>query len=767
MATATLIDRRGFLKRSGALLFAVPAAGALSIFPLAAARAQHGYADSRAIAPAELDSWITVETNGAVTAYFGKMDMGQGVDTAVAQFVADELDVAIERVAVVMGDTHRTPNQGGASGSTGCRQGAIALRDAAAEARRVFLSRASELLGAAVEDLRVEDGRVFVTADPARSVEYGEIIADGFRQALDWNERYGNALVVTGSARPKDPSTYRVVGTSVPRKDIPGKILATTEYCHHVQLPEMLHGRVLRPPVANSVPLSFDADSIADIPGSRVVHRGDFLAVVAEDEWRAVKAARALVVTWSTTEAPFPDGAALYEHIRGAPVAADNSVANFGPRQDYDTAPSLAAIASASRQVEAEYELPFHSHARMGPSIGVADVRDGEALVFSDTQKPHDTRDGIAKLLGLPAERVRVIWKPGSGSYGRSDADEAAFEAAVLSQALGRPVRVQWSRAEGHAWDPKAPAAVVRCRAGLDARGAIAGWYFHARGFSGWDVLFNASEPNDTLVGQLLGWPKQDQHNYGVPGGSYRFPNAVHFWETVPPLLERASPLRTAHMRAPQGPHLQFALDSFIDEVAAAGGHDPIALRLAHLGDEREIAVLRAVAEASSWQPRPSPGNLAAGRLLQGRGVSLYSGYGGYAATVCEVEVDRVTGRIWPRRVFVAHECGLIINPLGLRTTIEGNVVQGISRALFEEVRFDRERVLSVDWASYPILEVADAPEVIQMTLIDRPELPPGGAGEPTHVTIAGAIGNAVFDATGVRFRRLPLNPATVRSALA
>jgi nicotinate dehydrogenase subunit B len=391
----------------------------------------------------------------------------------------------------------------------------------------------------------------------------------------------------------------------------------------------------------------------------------------------------------------------------------------------------------------------------------------------------------------MPPDKVRVIWKPGPGSYGRSDADEAAFEAAVLSRAVGRPVRVQWMRDEGHAWDPKAPAAVITCKAGLDSDGALTAWYFRAKGFSGWDVMFNASEPKDTLVGQLLGWDKGDAHNFGVTGESYVFPNSVKFWETIPPLLARASPLRCAHMRAPQEPQLHFAQECFIDEVAAAAGVDPIELRLKHLTDEREIAVLEAVARLSDWQVRGSAAAArspvsgsgsgagtdagersntrtasGSGRLLRGRGVAINSGFGGYVATVCEVEVDRDTGRVWPRRFFVAHDCGVIINPQGLKTTIEGNVVQGVSRTLFEEVRFDEQSVRSVDWTSYPILEMTDAPESIEIVTIDRPDMPAGGAGEPAHVTIPAAIGNAVFDATGVRFRRLPLTPERVKAGL-
>jgi CO/xanthine dehydrogenase Mo-binding subunit len=759
------LHRREFLKGGASLVFALGAAGGVTILPLRRAEAQSLAAAPRAIGPTSLDTWLSIDTEGAVTAYFGKMDMGQGVDTAIAQVVAEELDVDVARVAVVMGDTHRTPNQGGASGSSGCRQGAVPLRNAAAEARRVLVARASERLGVPAERLNVSNGTVRA-AEAGPSVTYADLIREGFETELDWNGQYGNGLLVTGTADPKSHTTHKVVGTSVARKDIPGKVLATTEFCHHVTLPGMLHGRCIRPPVANAVPVSVDASSIEDIEGVRVVHKGDFLAVVAEREWHAIRAARQLRVTWSETAPPFPSMDTLFDHIRNAPVAADSSRAGFGGGRPFDTKSSLDAIAAAPTKLEAEYEIPFQSHARMAPSVGVASVRDGEALVYSDTQKPHNTRDGIAKLLGLPPEKVRVIWKPGPGSYGRSDADEAAFEAALLSQEIGAPVRVQWMRDEGHAWDPKAPACVISCKAGLDAARELVAWYFRAKGFSGWDVMFNAADPKDTLVGQLVGFAKGDAHNFGVPEESYAFPNAVKYWETIAPLLERASPLRCAHMRAPQEPQLHFAQECFIDEVAHAAGLDPIAVRLKHLTDPREIAVLEAVARLANWQSRTSPVAERNGTVLRGRGVAINSGFGGYVATVCEVEVDRASGRVWPRRFFVAHDCGLIINPQSLRATIEGNIVQGVSRTLFEEVRFDPSNVRSVDWISYPILEAMDAPESIEIVTINRPELPAGGAGEPAHVTVPAAIGNAVFDATGVRIRRLPLTPERVRALL-
>ncbi|HTQ99773.1 MAG TPA: molybdopterin cofactor-binding domain-containing protein [Candidatus Acidoferrum sp.] len=760
-----LLDRRSFLKGTGTLVFALGTSG-VAMLKLSAAEAATLTAAPRAIGPKSLDTWLAFDAaSGNVTAFFGKMDMGQGVDTAIAMVVADELDLDVARVSVVMGDTARTPNQGGASGSSGCRLGAIALRNAAAEAKRVLVSRAAERLQVSTDQLQVVDGVVQVINDRNRKVSYRELIADGFATELDWNNRYGNNLNVTGKAKPKTPDQYKVVGTPVARKDIPGKVLATTEFCHHVTLPGMLHARSLRPPVAGSVPVAVDESSIKHYADARVVRKGDYLAVVADSEWHAIKAARELKVTWSDAPAPFPGMNKLFDYIRSAPTASDSAKGGFGGTA-YDTKPALAAIGAAAKKIEAEYEVPFQSHARMGPSVGVADVSNGEALIYSDTQKSHDTRDGLAKFLGLPPDKVRVVWKPGPGSYGRSDSDEAAFEAALLSQILGKPVRVQWMRNEGHGWDPKAPACVIACKAGLDANGNVDGWYFHARGFSGWDVNFNAAEPRDTLVGQLTGFVKADAHNFGAPGESYAFANAVKFWETVPTFLTRASPLRTSHMRAPQEPQVHFAHESFVDEVAAAAGIDPVALRLQHLKDPREIAVIEAVAKLSKWEARPSPAKDRSGKLLRGRGISLCNTFGGYVATVVEVEVERDTGRVWARNVHVAHDCGLILNPQALRTTIEGNVVQGLSRTLCEEVRFDERNVQSVDWLSYPILDVMQAPQRIDIVTINRPEQPAGGAGEPAHVTIPAAVANAVFDATGVRMRRLPLTPERVLAAL-
>jgi nicotinate dehydrogenase subunit B len=398
----------------------------------------------------------------------------------------------------------------------------------------------------------------------------------------------------------------------------------------------------------------------------------------------------------------------------------------------------------------------------------VADVRGDRADIWSDTQKPHYQREGIAKLLGLPLANVHVTWVPGAGSYGRSDADEAPFEAALLSRHFGRPVRMQWMRDEGMAWDPKAPAAVVMMKAGLDDTNRVTAWYFKAKGFNGWDVKYWADAPEQVLMGQLMGMTRPAAYNFSVPEESYLFPNHVHWWETVPPYLQNASPLRTAHMRAPQEMQTRFAQESFIDEVAHAAGNDPVEFRLKHMQDVREKDVLRAAADKFGWSPSWSPNRVGSsrGKLSVGRGAAVFSGYGSYTAIACEVEVHEDSGRIRVRKIVVALDCGLVVNPIGVRAALEGQIMQGLSRALYEEVQFDERKVTSIDWQSYRIAGLDDVPGQVELVLLQRPDQAIGGAGEPAIVSIPAAVANAVFNATGIRIRRYPLTPGVVKKAL-
>ena len=706
-----------------------------------------------------------------MTAFFGKMDMGQGVDISIAQIVADELDLPIERVDVVMGDTALTVNQGGASGSTAIERGANPLRSAAAEARRILLELGAERLGVDTEQVAVADGTVYLRtdpADPAGRAGYGELIGGRhFDVRLEWNGLYGNALDARGSAAPKDPSEYRVVGQSFPRRDLPDIVMGTHEFIVDVRVPDMMHGRVVRPPVAGSVPVSVNADSISGISGARVVHEGDYLGVVAEREWDAVRAAEQLEVIWSDVAPPFPAMDDLYDYIRRAPVVRESAGGGRGADVAPDREAVETAFARADRMLQAEYEFPFQSHASMGPACAVCDYRGDSATLWTGSQKPHYAAEGVAAILELPAENVRGIWVPGPGSYGRNDAGDAAMDAAVLSRAVGRPVRVQGMRAEGTAWDPKAPASVHFIRAGLDASSNVTGYEMRMKGFSAGDIESNESDPGYSYAGALMGWPNASVHRLSNPGDRYEFPVDVRYWQTIAPLLERASPLRTAHLRDPLGPQNHFAGECFMDEMAVAVGADPVEFRLRYLPDGRDADVLRAAAERYGWDPAvPGPGTLPTSGVVSGRGVAYTRRGSPVVAVIADVDVDLDTGRVWPRRFVVASDQGIVVNPLWLRRTIEGNIIHAVSRTLFEEVQFTPERVTSVDWISYPILEMADAPEEIDIVLLDRPDLPPYGAGEASTRTVTPAIANAVFDATGLRIRRAPLTRERILAAL-
>ena len=742
----TTLTRREFLKTSGALVvsFAAP--------PVTGALAQVA-AGKPALVPTELDSWIAVLPDGRVQAFFGKMDMGQGLEVVIAQIVADELDVACDKVDVLMGDTGTSCNQGGASGSTGVSNGGRLLRSAAAEARRLLLESGSKRLGVPAEQLRVEEG--IILSQDGRKVAYSELVGGKyFHHPVEWNKQVGNAMDIKVRAKPKTPQEYRVVGKSFARRDVAWKVYGTDRFVTDVRVKGMLHARVIRPPRAACKVRGVDEASIRSIRGARVVREKDFVAVVAPREWDAVRAAQMLKVDWHALDGAFPAMDSLHEHIRSAKVVKREEPVKKG---------DLAAAFSAPgvRIVEAQYEWPFQSHASMGPGCAVADAKADRCTVWTGSQKPHFVRDGVAKLLGMAPEKVRAIWVAGPGSYGRNDAGDAALDAAFLSKAAGKPVRVQGMRADGTAWDPKGPACVHRARAAIDASGKVIGYEFVAKGFSRQHIATNESDPADSLVGQATGIPAKGTQIFGVPAESYGFENKLLAWETIAPLVENCSPLRTAHMRDPVGPEIHFGAEQFIDELAAAVGEDPVAFRLRYLTDPRHQAVVKAAAEKAGWQARNS-----SERTMKGRGIAFAERNGTAVAAVAEVEVERSTGRIWARRVVVAHDCGLVINPQGLRYTIEGNVVQGISRAVYEQVRFDRDAVSSVDWASYPILEMQDAPAAIEVVLINRPEVAPSGAGEPTMRVIPAAVANAFFDATGVRLRKAPLNAERVKAAL-
>ncbi len=758
MEKSAAFSRRSLLKGGGALVVSLGAPGTLDF-----ARADDNAtlaATKPPLTPDQLSSYLAVNADGSISAYFGKMDMGQGLSVAIRQIVAEELDVPFARVNLTIGDTASTVNQGGASGSTGVQEGGKQMRMAAAEARRVLVNMAADKLGVAADQLAVTNGVVSAISDPTKKISYADLVGGQFFNVhLDWNGKYGNPLYAPGKAQPKDPKDHKIVGQSFKRDDIAPKVFAQADFTTDVKVPGMVHGRMIRPAIAGAVPVKVDESSIKDTPGAQVVWEKSFLGVVANREWDAIKAAGQLKVEWSDAAPPFPNQNALYDHIRNAPTrkreVAGKEVGNVDE-----------AFKAATRIIQAEYEWPFQSHSCMGPACALVDIKDGHVSCWSGTQKAHFVRTGVAAILGMPEENVHVIWTTGPGSYGRNDADDCAMDAAVLAKSVGKPVRLQYMRDQGTGWDPKAPASIHQARAAIDASGKVVAYDYLSKGFSRVDVDTNGSKPQDTLAGQTLGIPLKSGDGFGVPGESYGFDNKRSAWETIAPLLDRASPLRSSHMRDPVGPQITFASESFMDEVAAELNVDPIEFRLRYVKEPRDIAVIKAAADKAGWQTRPSPRKDQAGDKVSGRGIGYAGRNGTRVAVIAEVEVDRRSGKIWARKLTVAHDCGQIINPDTLRRVIENNVVQGVSRALWEEVKFDTKNVTSVDWRTYPILDITEAPEQIDVVMINHPEIASSGAGEASTRPVAAAIANAVFDATGVRIRRAPLSPDRVKSAL-
>jgi len=757
MDKPSAFSRRALLKGAGALVVSV--GSPLGLDALLAIDRAYAQGAKPPLMPDQLSSYIAINADGTVSAFFGKMDMGHGLFVAIGQMVAEELDVPFKAVTVFMGDTATSVNQGGASGSTGIQFGGKQMRMAAAEARRVLVEMAAEKLGTPADQLIVVNGIINAAFNRDKKTSYAELIGGRyFNVQLDWNKQWGNPLYAPGKAQPKKASEYKIVGKPIKREDVAPKVFCIEDFSTDVKVPGMAHGRVIRPAVAGAVPVKVDEASIKDIPGVKVVWQKDFLGLIAEKEWDAVRAAEKLKVEWSSAAPPFPEQAALYEHIRKAPVRKRDEGKPVGNVDD--------AMRSAARVVEAEYEWPFQSHASMGPACALVEIKDGQATCWTGSQKSHFVRDGVADMLGLPPDKVRAIWVTGPGAYGRNDAGDAAMDAAVLAKATGRAVRLQYTRDQGTGWDPKGPASIHRARAAIDASGNVIGYDFLSKGFSRLDVLMNESKAADTLAGHLLGAPLKVNDGFGVPAEVYEFASKRTAWETIAPLLERASPLRSAHLRDPVGPQIHFASESFMDEVAHAVGADPVEFRLKHLKAPRDIAVIKAAAERAKWQTRASPRRDQTGNTVSGRGIAYSQRNGTVCAVIAEVDVDRASGKIWARKFTVAHDCGQIINPDGLVKCIEGNIIQGISRTLWEEVAFDNKAVTSVDWLTYPILDITETPEAIDCVLIDRPDAPPTGAGEPSIRPVAAAIANAIFDATGVRIRRVPFSPDRVKAAL-
>jgi CO/xanthine dehydrogenase Mo-binding subunit len=726
------LSRREFLKGTGVLVVG---------FSIGGARMLEGFtnvhAPQSAPSAGQLDSWLAIGADDSITVFCGKVELGTGVSTALRQIVAEELDVPFERITWIQGDSDRTVDQGSTVGSQSVKRGGAQLRQAAAEARAALVELAAAKLGAPAASLVVADGAIAVRGAAGRKARFGELIG---------GKRFERA--VTGSAPTKSPRDYQVVGKPIRRAELPAKMTGRHTYVHDVRVDGMLHARVVRPASIGARLSSVDDGGLREIPGARVVRKGDFLAVVADREDDAIRGAGAIRAVWSES-ATLPDMASLHESLMKIP-ATDRVVTDAGDVP--------AKIAGAHRTVRARYTWPFQMHASIGPSCAVADVKGNAATVWSSTQGAHTLKGAIAHLLGMEPDAVHVIWTEGSGCYGHNGSDDAAADAALISQLVGRPVRVQWMRADEHGWEPKGAAMIMDVSGGVDEDGRIAGWDYavwtpthSSRPSAQSAASFIAAQLTGTTPSSRgsLGGERNARHTYMVPAT-----------RVVAHLLQSA-PLRTSSLRGLGSPQNSFANESFMDELAAAARADPVEFRLRHLTDPRAIAVVNAAARLAKWERRAprAPAAGAVGGVSTGRGFAFvqYEGTEAYVAAAVDVEVDPAAHAVRVKRVCVAHDCGLIVNPDGLRNQIEGNVIQGISRTLKEVVTFDHSRVTSLDWRSYPILTFAEAPDSIDIELIDHPEAPSVGAGEAATSPMPGAIANAIYDATGVRLRSAPL----------
>jgi nicotinate dehydrogenase subunit B len=751
METST-ISRRELLKGTGALVVS------FSLFGSAArvlAQAAAGGGEPEA---ASLDSWLAVAQDGTVTVFTSKVELGTGTETALAQIVAEELDVPFGRIHMEAGDTSKTVDQAVTAASRTIERAGPQLRQAAAVGRHELVRMASERLNTPANQLTVVDGVVSANGDSTRKVSYAELIGDKRFNVKMETSGTGWDLKISPDVQVKNVNDYKIVGMSVRRTDLPGKFTGEFTYAHDVRVPGMLHGRVVRPPVVSSKPTNVDESSIKQIPGVvKVVQDGNFVGVVAQTEWAAIQAARALKVTWSTPSTSLPANPdELYTYLKNTKSYNDQVTVNKGNPD--------AAIAQASKKYEATYRWPFQLHGMLGPSCAVADVRSDSVTVWSGTQGPFRTRKSLSDLLHIPEKNIRVIFREESGCYGRLSPDDAPHDAVLLSRAVGKPVRVQWTRADEHGWEPKGPAQFISVRAGVDGQGNLVAWDYMERGFP-----WTESAINPLLAGRQIGMksvnPGQGNGNAGG-GEAYEFENQRVVAALIPWSQDPPTPLRTSNLRAPGDLARTFASESLLDEIAADLHVDPVQFRLRYLKNNKRVTeVLVAATQAAQWKERVSHSEPSSGSKATGRGVSISGRDGTVTAAVAEVEVDKSSGEITVKRVTLAHDCGLIVNPDGLRNQVEGNVIQGVSRTLLEEVRFDANGMKNLDWVSYPILTYRRVPDV-QIVLINRKEMPALGGGEPSTVPVPAAIANAVYDAIGVHAREVPITPQKVQALL-
>ncbi|MGA7622860.1 MAG: molybdopterin cofactor-binding domain-containing protein [Candidatus Acidiferrales bacterium] len=758
------VTRREFLKTSGALIVTFSAASSAG----KSAVAQGPFATHRShIDPTKLDSWIAVASDGTVTAYTGKCDLGQGMFTAQTQLVAEELCVSIASVKLIECDTSVAPDQGTTSGSqsTPTNFNSENLAQAAATAREALIKMAADHLGEPADQLTVSDG--VIRGNSKRRVTYKELIGS---KHFD--------IAVSKTAKRRSPGEWVVLGKPVPSLDRAALMTGQFHFVHNVRVPGMLHGRVLRPPEVGATVAQVDESSLQHIPGAKVVVRNNFVGVLAEKQSQAIQAARQLKVTWNPGTG-LQERKTFYDSLRKQP-SRDTLIV--------DSKDVEQKLATASTTVRAAYAYPYQMHGSVGASCAVADVKPSHATVWSATQSVYPTRSIVAKLLGLPPDSVRVIYVRGSGCYGLNGADAVSFDAAIMSHAAGKPVRVQLSRQDEMAWENFGSACVAEQRVAVDANGNIVAWDFEnwvaSRGSRpGYD------RPGNVITGFLAGYepdqitpraasePKEELRNRsnaapsyiaGCINGNCRGAGTIRSERVLSHTV--VSQFFTGPLRSPERIQNTFAHECFMDEVSAHVKADPVAFRLQHLRDTRIIDVLKSAADAAKWQRRPSPQlNIPHTGSVSGRGIACvaYEGNNGYAALVAEVSVGLETGEVHPTKFTVAIDCGPISNPDGLRNQTEGGILQGMSRALFEEVTWDDKRITSTDWETYHSPYLGFEMPAIEVVLLNRPDATATGAGETAITLVPAAISNAIFDATSVRLREVPFTKDRFRAALA
>jgi CO/xanthine dehydrogenase Mo-binding subunit len=742
MNAPVILDRRRVLAGGGALIVSFSLGDAFAQGQSVPAAAPPPSAPGSLKQAPFLDSWIRIDADGSIAAFTGKAELGQGFRTAFQQIAAEELDVPFESVKVVTADTQFTANEGYTSGSNSMKDSGTAIQNAAAQVRALLLAEAARRLGLPAENFRTENGAV-ISPDGQR-LRYGDLVA---------------ADMLHVQAQPKsqlkDPSTFKVIGQPVPRVDIPAKVTGGAAYVQDMRLPGMVHARIVRPPSYGAQLNECDTSAVEKLPGVvKVVRDGNFLAVVAAKQFQAIKAMNAL-----SAAAKWQETASLPKHDDLLRVLTSL------PSQDTTIFQQSNPTAAGQTTIEATYTRPYQAHGSIGPSCAVAQFVDGTMTVWTHTQGVYPDRQGIAEMLRMPPPKVRCIHVEGSGCYGHNGADDAAADAALIARALpGTPVRVQWTREQEHAWEPFGPAMVTRLKASLDSDGAISDWNFevwsntHSMRPGGAGSMLAAqhmAQPFAVPAPRPLPLPEGGGDRNAIP--IYKFPNARVVHHFIP-----AMPLRISAMRALGAYHNVFSIESFMDELAAAAGADPVEFRLKHLDDPRGRDIIAKAAQEFGWRK----GQKAPQDRGYGFAFARYKNLAAYCAIATEVEVNRETGRPRLVRAVAAVDSGQVVNPDGLINQIEGAILQSMSWTLYESVTFDDTRITSIDWQTYPILRFNSVPESVEVHIINQPGQPFLGSGETGQGPAAASIANAIADATGKRLRNLPLTRKRIKDAI-